>query len=165
MRRLADDGLREWASHPTIVDAVRAQNQRHGHLSAEGAMAFDRRWRNEMRSPSKPMIQALMSNVLSSFLSLKKRRSGGLITDIVVMDQNGLNAGLTEIIAGGWHGDEAAWQSTYPMGPDAVYIGAVRRDERTRRMKSRIGLPVVDPVTRKPIGAVAIGIDVEKLPD
>jgi hypothetical protein len=164
MRQLAEDSLQEWASHSTIVDAVRAQNQKRGALSAERTMAFDRRWHDEMRSPSKPMIQALMSNVLSSFLNLKKRRSGGLITEIVVMDQNALNAGLTDIVADGWHGGEAAWQSTYPLGPDAIYIGAVRRDAKTRRMKSRIGLPVVDPVTRKPIGAVAIGIDVDKLP-
>jgi len=163
MQRLAAGGLREWASHPTIVDAVRAQNQRNKGMSAEQIASMDRRWRSEMASPSKPMVQALMANVLSSFLVLKKRRSNGLITEIIVMDQYGLNAGLSDMTTDYWQGDEDKWRMTYLAGPDSIHVSKIVRDESTGHLQSQLSLPVVDPETGKAIGAVTIGIDIGTL--
>jgi hypothetical protein len=163
MRRLADGGLREWASHPTIVDAVRAQNQRNKGISAEQIAAMDRRWRSETVSPSKPMVQALMANVLSSFAVLKKRRSNGLITEIIVMDQYGLNVGLSDMTSDYWQGDEDKWRMTYLAGPGSIHISGIVRDVSTGHLQSQLSLPVVDPETDKAIGAVTIGIDIATL--
>lgn len=163
MRRLAESDLRAWASQPTIVDAVRVQNRQNQGMDGERIAALDRRWRAEMASPSRPMVQALMANVLSSFLNLKKRRSNGLITEIIVMDRFGLNAGLSDASSDYWQGDEDKWRRTFLVGPDAMYIGTIERDQSTRRLQGQLSLPVVDPVTGKPIGAVTIGVDVSKL--
>jgi hypothetical protein len=163
MRMMAENGLREWASHPTIVGSVRAQNQNNRGLSPERIAALDRRWRSEVASPSKPMVQALMANVLSSFLSLKKRRSDGLITEIIVMDAYGLNAGLSDMTTGYWQGDEDKWRKTYLEGPGSIHIGRVMRDESTGHLQGQLSLPVVDPDSGKAIGAVTIGIDMSTL--
>jgi len=163
MRRLADNGLREWASHPTIVDAVRAQNQRNKGMSAEQIASLDRRWRSEMASPSKPMVQALMANVLSSFLVLKKRRSDGLITEIIGMDKYGLNVGISDMTSDYWQGDEDKWRMTYLAGPGSIHLSHIVRDESTGHLQSQLSLPVVDPETDKAIGAVTIGIDIGRL--
>jgi len=163
MRRLADSELRAWASHSTIVDAVRAQNQNNDRMSAERIAALDRRWRNEVAAPSKPMVQALMANVLSSFLVLKKRRSDGLITEIIVMDRYGLNVGLSDMTTDYWQGDEAKWQKTFLAGPDSIHISGIMRDESTGHLQSQLSLPVVDPETGRPIGAVTVGIDIKTM--
>ncbi len=163
MRRMAENGLREWASHPTIVGAVRAQNQNNRGMSAERIAALDRRWRSEIASPSKPMVQALMANVLSSFLNLKKRRSNGLITEIIVMDKYGLNAGLSDMTTDYWQGDEDKWRKTYLEGPGSIHISGIMRDESTGHLQSQLSLPVVDPDSGKAIGAVTIGIDMSTL--
>lgn len=163
LRAIIDDELREWASHSTIVDAVRAQNQQHKNLSAEDIMGLDQRWRSEKSAASKPMRQALMANVLSSFLNLKKRSGDGLYTEIFVMDDKGLLVGLSDVTSDYWQGDEDKWQKTFMMGPGAVHIDDVVKDESTRKFQSQVSLPVVDPATRKAIGAITVGIDIAKL--
>lgn len=162
--RLAETDVKIWINHPTIVDAVRAQNDQTGHLSAQAIAGLDRKWRTETISESKPMIQALMANALSSFLMQKKRNSQGLYTEIFVMDAKGLNAGLTDVTSDYWQGDEDKWLKTFPAGPDAMHIGPVMRDKSTNLLQSQLSLPIVDPATGAVIGAIAIGIDLAKLP-
>lgn len=163
LHKMVEDGLREWASQSTIVDAVRAQNQQHKNLSADDIMGLDHRWRAEKTAASKPMRQALMANVLSSFLNLKKRSGDGLYTEIFVMDNKGMLVGLSDITSDYLQGDEDKWQKTFMMGPGAVHIAEVVKDKSTHKFQSQVSLPVIDPVTRKAIGAVTLGIDLAKL--
>jgi hypothetical protein len=163
LRRMADDGLRDWASHPTIVDAVRAQNQQHRSLSADQIMGLDQRWRAERTAASQPMRQALMANVLSSFLIRKKRAADGLFTEIQVMDDKGLLVGSSDLSPDYWQGDEAKWLKTYMVGPKSIHISDGATDNSAARFQTELSLPVVDPVTRKAIGAVMIGVNAAKL--
>ena len=110
------------------------------------------------------MIQALMANALSSFLTLKKQSGGGLYTEIIVMDNKGLNVGQSDVTSDYWQGDEDKWRKTFLVGPKSMHIDDIGRDESTHRLQSQISLPVVDPVTKKPIGAITVGIDVSRLP-
>jgi glycerol-3-phosphate dehydrogenase len=162
--RLAETDVKLWVSHPTIIDAIRAQNIQHAHLSTEEILRLDERWRAETFSPSKPMIQALMANALSSFLMQRKQASNGLYTEIFVMDNKGLNVGQSDITSDYWQGDEAKWQKTFLVGPDAMLIEQVKRDKSTRVLQSQLSLTVADPATGEVIGAITVGIDVSKLP-
>lgn len=164
MTRLAETELRLWINHPTIVDAIRAQNVRSARLTLDEILALDRRWRAETVSVSKPIIQALMANALSSFLMQKKRAGDGLYTEIFVMDGKGLNVGQSDITSDYWQGDEEKWQKAFHGGPGAMHIEPVRRDKSTHKLQSQITLPVVDPVTGTVIGAIAVGVDLSRLP-
>jgi hypothetical protein len=110
------------------------------------------------------MTQALMANALSSFLHLKKRTGEGLYTKIIVMDNKGLNVGLSDPTPNYWHGDEDIWRQTFLAGPGSIHIGRMPQDKSPQRRINRISFPVIDPVTRGAIGAVSIGIDVARLP-
>jgi hypothetical protein len=162
--RLAETDVKIWINHPTIVDAVRAQNDQTGRLSAQEIAGLDRKWRSESISQSKPTIQALMANALSSFLMQKKRNSNGLYTEIFVMDGKGLNVGLTDVTSDYWQGDEDKWLKTFPAGPAAMHVGPVLRDKSTNLLQSQLSLPIVDPATGAVIGAITVGIDLAKLP-
>ncbi|MFD0390710.1 hypothetical protein ACFQ4K_27435 [Tistrella bauzanensis] len=48
-------------------------------------------------------------------------------------------------------------------GADARHLSEVDFDESTQSYTVQVSLPVVDPATAKPIGAVTFGIDVEAL--
>ncbi len=162
--RLAETDVKLWINHPTIIDAIRAQNIENAHLSTEDILRLDERWRAETVSPSKPMIQALMANALSSFLMQKKHASKGLYTEIFVMDDKGLNVGQSDITSDYWQGDEAKWQKTFLVGPNAMLIENMKRDKSTHILQSQLSLPVIDPATGEVIGAITVGIDVSRLP-
>jgi hypothetical protein len=163
MTRLAETELKLWIRHPTIVDAIRAQNIRSRTLTLDEILALDRQWRAETISVSKPMIQALMANALSSFLTQKKRTGDGLYTEIFVMDNKGLNVGQSDVTSDYWQGDEEMWQKTFLVGRGAIHIGPTQRDKSTRVLQSQLTLPVPDPVTGTAIGAITFGIDVSRL--
>ena len=86
-----------------------------------------------------------------------------MISELFVMDAKGLNAGLSDVTSDYMQGDEAKWQKTYQVGPDAVFIDDVEFDESSKAFQSQVSATVVDPATGKAIGAITIGVNVEKL--
>jgi hypothetical protein len=99
-------------------------------------------------------------NDLSSFLRGIKAASGGVITEIFVMDNHGLNVGQTDGTGDYMQGDEAKWKETYPVSAMAVFIDAVEEDGG--KNVSQTSLTVARDNGAR-LGAVTIGIDVDAL--
>ena len=124
---------------------------------------LDKQWMAETGSSSQPLIKSLLSNDLSKFLRAKKEASKGLFTEIFVMDNKGLNVGQSDVTSDYWQGDEAKWQKTFLVGPKAIHISDVKKDESTQTYQSQLSLPVVDPANNQVIGAITLGVNVEQL--
>lgn len=165
LRRLAETELRAWAANPTIVNAVRTQNRRHESLGSDEIIAMDGRWQAEMASASRPMVQALLANPVSSFLSMKKRSGKGRIAAISVLDGKGMAVGLSDATPHYWHGNQAGWRKAVFSDSDAIHVEPARRHPETGRWVGRVSLPVVDTATRHAIGAVSVDFDMASLTD
>jgi len=152
-----------WLNNAIVINAVKAQDAKHAALTQADVDKLDKDWRAQTKVANKPLINAVLGNELSAYLKKVKADSKGLITEIFVMDDKGLNVGQSDVTSDYWQGDEAKWQKTFKVGPDAVHISEVEQDESTQRFQSQLSLPVVDPDTKKVIGAVTIGLDVENL--
>ena len=152
-----------WLNNAMVIDAVKAQNAKNATLSQDQIDKLDKDWRAQTSGGDQPLIKGILSNKLSGYLKKVKADSKGLITEIFVMDNKGLNVGQSDMTSDYWQGDEAKWQKTYKGGPDAIHIGDVEQDESTQRFQSQLSLPVVDSASKEVIGAVTIGIDVESL--
>lgn len=152
-----------WLNNAVVVTAVKAQNAKHASLTQADIDKLDKDWRAQTKVADKPLINAVLGNELSAYLKKVKADSKGLITEIFVMDDKGLNVGQSDVTSDYWQGDEAKWQKTFKVGPDAIHLGDVEQDESTQRFQSQLSLPVVDPETKQVIGAVTIGLDVENL--
>eukprot|EP00747_Dinoflagellata_sp_TGD_P172571 gnl/TRDRNA2_/TRDRNA2_209329_c0_seq1.p2 gnl/TRDRNA2_/TRDRNA2_209329_c0~~gnl/TRDRNA2_/TRDRNA2_209329_c0_seq1.p2 ORF type:complete len:208 (-),score=54.53 gnl/TRDRNA2_/TRDRNA2_209329_c0_seq1:59-592(-) len=155
--------IKPWLSDPTVVDAIKAQNAETGGLSAGDIDALDKQWRAEADAGSGPLIDKVLANKLSAFLKGKKEASGGLIFEVFVMDAKGLNVGQSDVTSDYMQGDEGKWQKTYPVGPDALFIDDVEFDDSTEQFQSQANTTIVDPATGEAIGAITVGINVEKL--
>src|SRR3546814_10661759 len=79
------------------------------------------------------------------------------------MDDKGLNVGQSDVTSDYWQGDEAKWQKTYSVGPNAIFVDKVDQDESTQKFQTQVSMSVVDPASGKAIGAVTVGLDVEML--
>ena len=155
--------IKPWLSDPAVVEAVKAQNAKTGSLSDADIDKLDKQWRAEAKGGGGPLVDEVSGNALSTFLKGKKDASNGLYSEIFVMDAKGLNVGTSDVTSDYMQGDEGKWQKTYPVGPDAVFIDEVEFDDSSKAFQSQVSATVVDPASGKPIGAITIGINVEKL--
>lgn len=158
-----NERIKPWLSDPALVAAVKAQNARTAALAAPDIDKLDKQWRAEAKAGSGPLVDEVRGNALSNFLKAKKAASGGLYSEIFVMDAKGLNVGMSDTTSDYMQGDEGKWKKTYPVGPDAMFIDEVEFDDSSKAFQSQVSATVVDPATGKPIGAITIGINVEKL--
>ena len=152
-----------WLNDKIVIDALKAQNIKHAALAEADIIKLDKEWRAQVDAPSKPLIDSVTKNALSTFLATKKTESKGLLTEIFVMDDKGLNAGQSDITSDYWQGDEAKWQKTFKVGVDAVFVDKVEKDESTQQLQVQVSVSVKDPETGKVIGAVTLGINVDQL--
>lgn len=153
--------VRPWLSEPAIINAVIAQNALHSRLNQAEIQDLDARWRAELLSAKRPLIDATLSNPLSLYLKGQQRAAEGLITEIFVMDNRGLNVGQSDITTDYWQGDEAKWLKSFGAG--LVHIEEAARDESTQLMQSQASLPIRDPDSGEIIGAITVGVNLDAL--
>ncbi|MCC1491832.1 cache domain-containing protein [Cognatishimia sp. F0-27] len=157
MRGYMEQNLASWVAAPEIVQAIAAQNTQTAGYDASQIDALDQQWRAQVGTGSTPLIDAVMNNPASEFLRQQVALSGGAITEIFIMDSMGLNVAASGVTSDYWQGDEAKFQQTYAIGPDAVHFSDVEFDESSQSFQAQISMPVVDE-SGKVIGAITVGV-------
>lgn len=162
LTELAKSQLKDIAQNAELVSAIEAQNAKTADYDQAKIDELDKEWRAEVDASSKPMIDGVLGNAASAYLKKVQDDSQGMFTEIFATDDKGLNVGQSSVTSDYWQGDEAKWQKTYLVGPDAIDIGDVEQDESTQTFQSQVSIPVVDSAG-KPIGAITFGVNVEYL--
>jgi len=152
-----------WASADVIVEAITAQNTVTAGYSDADITALDEAWMAEVGTSSTPTISPVVENPLAEFLREQVAASGGLITEVFVMDARGLNVAASHVTSDYWQGDEAKHSETYMAGPGAMHFSDIELDESTQRYQGQISVTITDPATGQPVGAMTIGVDAEAL--
>ena len=116
--------LRKVVQHEIVQLTVNGQNGRHKTITQADIDALDKKWRAERKEQVQPLVAAVLNNPLSTYLTQIQAASGGLLTEIFVVDNKGLNVGQSAITSDYWQGDEGKFQKTFPVGADAVFIDA-----------------------------------------
>lgn len=160
LRALADTQLAGWLADGALLSALAAQNAKNSGLSATEIDALDQTWRAEVGAGSSPMIDQVLGSDASARLRSLKEETEGLITEVFMMDNLGLNVAQSDVTSDFWQGDEAKFQKTYGVGADAVHVGDVEFDESTQSYQSQISMTITDPGSGAVIGAITFGVDV-----
>lgn len=160
IKKYIDSDVRGWLGSSEIIQAVDAQNLAHMGLSDNDIGVLDQRWRAEKLRGGGALIDSRMNNSFSAFLRGVKAASGGVITEIFVMDNKGLNVGQTNGTGDYMQGDEAKWKKTYLVGAKASFIDDVEEDGGVN--VSQTSLTVARDNGAR-LGAVTIGINVDAL--
>jgi hypothetical protein len=163
MTRFAEETARNWTVDPAIIEAIKAQNARHAKIGQSEIDKLDKQWRAETKASKRPLIDQVLSTALSKKLLETKNQARGMITELFVMDNKGLNVGQSDATSDYWQGDEDKWQKTYLAGPGAMFIDEIEMDESTQTFQSQLSLSIADPATGQVIGAVTVGVDVDQL--
>ena len=163
MAQFANDTVQGWVTNPMVVSSIKAQNDKHAGIDQARIDQLDQQWRAEVGASSRPLIDEVMARELSKFLASARSGSEGLVTEIFVMDNKGLNVGQSDVTSDYWQGDEAKWKKTYLAGPGALFIDEIEEDESTQTFQSQLSMSVVDPATGEVIGAITVGVNVDAL--
>lgn len=161
VQAVADGELQAWITDPVMIYAIKEANATNDGITERQIQRLDRRWTSE--DGSGPMIGDLLDRQASVLLRDRRERSGGVITEIIVMDRYGLNVAISDPTSDYFQGDEAKYQETFLLGPGAVHVSEIGFDESTRQIQTQVSLTVVDPETGEPIGAVTFGINLDAL--
>lgn len=159
VREYVEKNIRPWLSDPIVVDAIKAQNREHAHITIAEINRLDVGF---IERTDKKLIDSKRNNPLAKFLLEKKAAADGVIFEIFIVDNKGLNVAQTDPTLDYMQGDEAKFQKTFLVGPDAVFIDAAEPDGKVN--VSQANMTIKDPKLNKAIGAVTIGIAVDKLP-
>jgi hypothetical protein len=163
MTRFAEETARAWIVDPEIIAAIKAQNAKHANIDQSQIDKLDKQWRAQTKASERPLIDQVLSTALSKKLADTKKQARGMITELFVMDNKGLNVGQSDPTSDYWQGDEDKWRRTYLAGPGAIFIDEIEMDESTQTFQSQLSLSIIDPVTGQVIGAVTVGVDVDQL--
>lgn len=154
--------VREWLANPVVELSINSQNRLRKNMTQAEIDAADQQWLAEREAEDQPLVAAILTNPLSSYLTQIQARSGGLFAEIFVMDALGLNVGQSSITSDFWQGDEGKFQNTYPNGPDAVFIDEAEYNEDSDTWRSQLNMTMSN-AQRQPIGAVTIEVNLNEL--
>lgn len=164
LRELARVELSTWVSDPELITELREQNEQHSTLSESDIDALDRQWRDEIDAVDRPLISAIMGSRWSIMLSELQRLTGGLVVEVFVANNRGLNIAQSAITSDYWQGDEPKFLESYGNGPDAVYVRGVEFDKSAQMDLAQVSIPIADPVTGVVVGVATFGLNVDRLP-
>ncbi len=154
---------RQWLSNPIVNMSVRVQSERHADLDQNAIDSLDQQWRNERGTEDQPLIAATLSSPLSSYLTRIQAGSIGLYTEIFVVDEKGLNVGQSATSSDYWQGDEAKYQQTFSVGPDAIFIDEAEWDEDRQIWRAQLNLSIPSEDGSEAIGAATVEINLTEL--
>ena len=160
INKYVNQNVKSWLASEELQRAVYQQNLDHTGLTETDISVLDKRWRAEKAAGGGSLMSSKMSGDLAAFLRGIKAAGGGVITEIFVMDDKGLNVAQTDPTGDYMQGDEAKWQKTFGVGPKAILIDEVEQDGGLNI--SQVSLTISRSDGSK-LGAVTIGINIDAL--
>ena len=160
MKAFVDKEVRAKLADPMVVAAVKGANASSATLSPNDILALDGQWRAEVGKDS-ALIKGIVENSTSALLRDYVVASEGKITEVILMDAQGLNVAVSDVTSDYWQGDEEKHQLTFGTGPNAIHVSEVELDESTQSYQAQVSFTIIDPATGAGVGAATIGLNAE----
>ena len=154
--------VRFWLTTPPVIAAINSANSNNAGLTQDQINALDLQWRAEVGQAS-ALIDGILGSPVSQQLRDHSEASGGVVTEVILMDALGLNVAISGVTSDYWQGDEAKHQQTFAVGAQASHVSEVEFDESTQSYSLQVSITLVDPASGQPIGAATVGLNAEAL--
>lgn len=153
---LANSTLVKLGTDPVIVAAVKAENAKGKTLAQ--IQELDKKWM--ATAGVVDYMKAMMDSECGQYLK-KIQSTQPYYAEIFVMDNQGANVAMSDKTSDYWQGDEPKFIESFKGGAGAIHISDVKFDDSTQAYLTQVSVPVKDG--DKVIGAITVGIDVEKV--
>ncbi|MEJ8560881.1 hypothetical protein QTO30_06365 [Yoonia sp. GPGPB17] len=163
MQSFLTENIINWASDPTLIAAIEAQNTETAGFDQAKIDELDQLWRGFYGFDDAEIIADVINTPAADFLRTQVDKSDVAITEAFIMDARGLNVAASMPTSDYWQGDEAKFQQTYMVGETAVHFGEVELDESTKQAQAQVSMTIVNNDTGVAIGALTVGINLNAL--
>jgi len=154
---LANTTLVKLGVDSVIVKAVKTENAKGKTL--QEIQEMDKKWR---ATPGiADFMQTLMESECGQYLR-RLQQTTPYYAEIFVMDNQGANVCMTNKTSDYWQGDEAKFLQTFKGSTGEVHISDIEFDDSAQTNLVQVSVPVQDGDST--IGAMTIGIDIDKMP-
>jgi hypothetical protein len=147
--------LKSWAQDPLFVAAVIAQNKQH--ITPAEIDKRDKAW---VAGTAEPLVKQMTTGPCADHLR-QLAAASPIYSESFVMDDQGALVCANQRTSDYMQGDEAKWIRSFNNGKGAVFIDRPRFDESAKEHLAQISLPIMSG--GHAIGAITIGVDVDKL--
>ncbi|GAB58901.1 hypothetical protein [Rheinheimera nanhaiensis] len=154
------DSVRSLARQRSLLDAVGQQNQQQ--LTLDTVLQRDRLWQQAIQQPdtAPALARQLLALTISGQLRQWQQDFDGLVTEVILMDNQGANVAISQLTTDYWQGDETPFLSVFNQTLD-YFVDVVEYDQSAQRFQVKLSVPVKNAEGYH-IGALSIGIDVER---
>lgn len=163
MEAFLTENISTWATDPTLLAAIEAQNLETAGYDQAKIDEMDQLWQAFYGIDDAEIIANVIGTPAADFLRRQVAASGGAITEAFIMDARGLNVAASVATSDYWQGDEAKFQQTYMVGNTAVHFGDVELDESTKQAQAQVSMTIVNADTGAAVGALTVGINLDAL--
>src|SRR6185503_9273353 len=118
----------KWVADADVVAALTAANSSNAAYDQGKIDSLDKQWRAEVGAAAHPLIDQVMASSASTKAKSWCSGAGGVVTEVIIMDNKGLNVGICDATSDYWQGDEPKYQNTFPKGANTVFVDEVEQD-------------------------------------
>lgn len=162
-RQLSDamlENVRALAQTPLLVQAL--QQRQSAGVTLAAIQQQDALWQQQLtQNHTVPALaQSMLQLNSSELLRHWQANYSDLVTEVILMDQQGANVAISRLTSDYWQGDETQFLSVFEQQL-SHYIDVVEYDQSTGRFQVKLSVAVQNAAGQH-IGALSIGLDVER---
>ncbi|HAW93569.1 MULTISPECIES: hypothetical protein [unclassified Arsukibacterium] len=143
--------------HDMLITAIQARNDLQQSIGF--IQQHDELWVTEQDQQKSGLADTMLTSTLSKMLGQWQLNFAGIVTEVIVTDNQGANVAISAATSDYWQGDEAKFLSIFAQ-PRTFYLGPVEYDQSSRRFLTHLSMPVLHQ--QQHIGTIIVGINIEQ---
>ncbi|GGY74531.1 hypothetical protein GCM10011613_19970 [Cellvibrio zantedeschiae] len=154
--------LQKIRGNKDIIAAVIQQNAANKSKPVNQLKLIDEQWQLAFKVNNLNFPKAVVNQTISHLLGQFTASSKDLLSEIIVMDERGYNVAVADMTSDYWQGDEEKFTQVFNMPAQTIYFDKIKYDASSKRFQVQVSAPLLHPQTQKSIGAITLGVDIDK---
>lgn len=166
IKDLLQSKIEQWKRLPLLSATLMKHNLQNEAMDTQAILERDGSWISAFLRNDQSYAEEFIDRDLSTELRELKKQTQGIITEIIVIDERGINVAVSDMTSDYWQGDEEKFINVVGKPVNFMHFGAIIYDESTKRFQLHLSVPLYSEepggVIAKFLGIMVVGVDVEK---
>lgn len=153
--------LKRLAQNSELVNAVKTSNKKT--LSMNEIEELEEEWEGTWKEVG--IVKTVLTNKTAKLLERFRDnfQPEDAVEEIFVMNKQGIIISSLEREEHYYWGDEEEFVKAYAGGRGAIHYGEVEFEEDALEYLIQVGIPIIDPATKRAIGVISFGVNLDAL--